>query len=96
MGVNLIYPVNLSQISRYSFQIEWSDGVSQEFRLSELQQACPCKVCLEIVKKEVDPLVLADKISTVGKYGIRVQFTSGCLHGIYSFSYLRTLGSSCK
>ena len=94
--MTLVYPKALAQISRYSFEIEWSDGAIQEFKLCELQQACPCKVCSEIVRKEVDPLVLADTITTVGKYGIRVQFTSGCKHGIYSFSYLRSLGSSCK
>jgi DUF971 family protein len=87
----MLYPVHLFQISRYTFQVDWSDGKSTQHQLCDLQKKCPCKFCKEGSKREVDPLLLAEKISVIGQYGLKIEFTSGCNHGIYSFEYLRKL-----
>jgi DUF971 family protein len=85
----MVYPIHLFQVSRYTFQIDWSDGTSDAYRLSDLQQRCPCQFCQKGQIKEVDPLVLAQKIDVCGRFGIKIEFTSGCNHGVYSFEYLK-------
>lgn len=92
----MIYPVKIYQINRYAFCLEWSDGEKTEHHLKDLQKECPCKACHESLgKSDVDPLVLAEKVEMVGKYGFRILYTSGCSQGIYSFELLRRLGKIC-
>jgi len=87
----IFYPVKISQNSRYSFEIEWSDHKKQVVNLSFLQKNCECKICELKETKLVDPLVMATKISTYGRYALKVEFTAGCKSGIFSFSKLRSL-----
>lgn len=84
----------------YTFCIEWNDGILQEFRLSHLQRNCPCAQCNDerpgqrlLDSKTVAEDVRAIFIRSVGHYGLRIQFTSGCSSGIYSFDKLRAI---CK
>ena len=42
-------------------------------------------------KKIVREDVRAIKINSVGRYAIRIQFTSGCSAGLYTFDLLRNL-----
>lgn len=84
------------QEDNHTFFIEWSDGAKNSFRLSDLQKKCPCAGCSDEIsglrRKEappVEPFVKAKKIMSVGRYAIRIEFTSGCSHGIYSFDFLR-------
>jgi ATP-binding protein involved in chromosome partitioning len=72
----------------HAFWIEWNDGKRSEYRLSELQKHCPCAQCAE-TKPAVDPEVKATGIVSVGRYALRVEFTSGCASGIYSYDLLR-------
>ncbi|MBX9923943.1 MAG: DUF971 domain-containing protein [Rhabdochlamydiaceae bacterium] len=79
-----------SQLTNYDFQIVWSDGVVSSFRLSDLQKKCPCARCQEQKedrKLELD--VRARKISSVGNYALRIDFTEGCNRGIFTFHFLR-------
>lgn len=80
----------LTQLTNYDFQITWSDGDKSSFRLSDLQKKCPCARCQE--QKDllrVNPNVKARKISSVGNYAIRIDFTEGCSRGIFTFHFLR-------
>lgn len=84
------------QKDNHRFSIEWSDGVVQEFRLCDLQRNCPCAHCADesTGKRLLDPKTVPDDvraiaIRSVGRYGIRIQFTSGCSMGIFSFDRLR-------
>lgn len=86
----------IEQKNNHEFVIEWMDGKVSEYRLSELQKRCPCAMCVDettgkrlIGEKQVDPQVRARKIQSVGRYALRVDFTSGCSTGIYSFDTLR-------
>ncbi len=81
-----------------TFSIEWNDGHIQNFRLCDLQRQCPCAHCTDEItgKRLVDPKtvphdVRAVVIRSVGRYGLRIQFTSGCSTGIYSFDRLRNM-----
>lgn len=71
-----------------SFILEWSDGLTSNHRLSELQKNCPCAKCAESPEK-IDPNVGAKNIKNVGRYAIQIEFTSGCSSGIYSLDTFR-------
>jgi DUF971 family protein len=86
------------QKDNYTFSIEWNDQVIQEFRLSHLQKNCPCANCRDevtgkslVVEHAIPHDLRAVSIRSVGRYGLRVRFASGCSTGIYSFDYLRGL-----
>ena len=86
------------QKDQYRFTIEWTDGKIIDYRLSDLQRQCPCAKCRDekTGRYLVDPAVIdenveAVKIESVGRYGLRIDFTSGCSRGIYSFLFLRRL-----
>jgi len=89
----MIYPIQLVQKTRYAFLVKWSDGKQTEYTLPFLQKNCLCRNCTAIEKREVDPLVMADEIETIGKYALKIKFTSGCNHGIFPFDYLLELAS---
>jgi ATP-binding protein involved in chromosome partitioning len=89
--VNKIY-----QKDNFTFTIEWSDGIIKNYRLSDLQKRCPCAGCVDeatgtrVADQSLIPVDLrAKRIMSVGRYALRVQFVSGCSHGIYSFDFLR-------
>lgn len=80
------------------FGIDWSDGVSIDYRLGALQKRCPCAQCYDPVsgqqlcdEKQLDKDVRAVRLTNVGRYALRIQFSSGCSKGIYSFAMLRQL-----
>lgn len=86
----------IKQKDNHTFTIKWTDGVEKDYRLSDLQKRCPCANCVDeasgvrVVNPEtIDESVKARKISSVGRYAIRVDFTSGCSLGIYSYEDLR-------
>lgn len=86
---------SISQKDRYSFTIEWHDGLISEYRLSQLQKHCPCITCRE-KRFSNEPIkvhqnVMALRVANVGRYALRVNFTSGCSNGIYSFALLRRI-----
>ncbi len=79
----------LWQKNPYTFSIKWRDGKERDFRLSEVQRSCPCANCAD--QKEpfkVSEEVRATVIQRMGRYGLRIHFTSGCSAGIYSFDDL--------
>ena len=88
----MIELLSLTQKDRYHFEIKWSNDLVQQFRLSDLQERCPCARC-EQVKREVNVDVMAVKLTKVGNYGLKIQFTEGCSKGIYPFELLREIGS---
>ncbi len=80
-----------------TMSIIWSDGSSQDFRYSELQRMCPCAGCVDENTGErvldpatVDENVGAKSVTAVGRYAIKIQFTSGCSTGLYEFEMLRS------
>lgn len=87
---------HIVQTDNSTFSIEWTDGARDDYRLADLQEKCPCAGCRDDgsgLRRRNAPLVeasvCAKKIASVGRYAIRIEFTSGCSHGIYSFDLLR-------
>lgn len=88
----------IRQVDNYTFAIVWEDGQEVLYRLSELQQICPCAGCLDeetgrrkILPETIPINLRAKRIQSVGRYALRVQFESGCSRGIYHFNDLRKL-----
>lgn len=88
----------IKQKDNHTFSIIWNDGKEQHFRLSMLQRSCPCAQCCDektgkrlinshLIKEDVR----AFNIRNVGRYALKIQFTSGCSTGIYTFDFLRHL-----
>jgi DUF971 family protein len=86
----LVLIKELNQLSNTSFSILWSDDRSSVFALSDLQKSCPCARCQES-KGSCEEGVTALKISSVGNYALRIDFTKGCSRGIFTFQFLRTI-----
>lgn len=91
---------DIRQKDNYTFTIEWSDGQVHDYRLSVLQKNCPCAKCNDEVtgKRRVDQEKLRDdvralRVYSVGRYALRIEFTSGCSTGIYSYELLRELSN---
>lgn len=81
------------QKDRCTFTIEWQDGLISNYNLQKLQKQCPCAGCAE-KEISIDPDVSATSLQRVGNYALQIAFTTGCSKGIYSFEFLRKLGSS--
>jgi ATP-binding protein involved in chromosome partitioning len=86
------------QKDRDAFAIRWTDGMETSYQLKELQERCPCAGCVDEmtgVRKAIAPSISkevgAHRIFSVGRYAIRIEFSSGCSHGIYDFALLRSL-----
>lgn len=89
---------NICQKNNETFQIEWSDGIATDYRLGALQKNCPCAQCYDPAtgkqlcdESQLDPKVRAVRLANAGRYALRIQFTSGCSKGIYTFALLRQL-----
>lgn len=86
---------DIEQIDNHTFHITWCDGIKNQYRLSDLQKICPCAGCVDettgkrIASKPIDENVRAIGIQSVGRYALKIKFTSGCSTGIYSYSLLR-------
>ncbi|NGX37422.1 MAG: Iron-sulfur cluster carrier protein [Chlamydiae bacterium] len=57
--------------------------------LHDIQKQCPCARCQS--EKKCDPGVSLLEFSPVGRYAIRLIFSSGCSQGIYPYSQLKLL-----
>jgi DUF971 family protein len=88
-------PLEIRQIvqnDNHTFNITWTDEVTQSFRLGMLQQNCPCAQCnVDGKNKIVDNDVRAIKLNSVGRYAMKIKFTSGCSNGIFTYAFLREL-----
>jgi DUF971 family protein len=79
-----------------TFTIEWTDGKIYNYRLSDLQKNCSCARCRDektgqgLIDPEKIPVDLsARRIFNIGRYALKVEFSSGCSRGIYSFAWLQ-------
>jgi DUF971 family protein len=79
-----------TQLTNHSFRILWSDDKFSVLKLSALQSNCPCARCINSRAGSKEKL-RAVKISSVGNYALRIDFTEGCSRGVYTFNFLRTL-----
>lgn len=95
-----VYIKEIKQKDNHHFTIIWGDGETRHYRLSELQKQCPCAKCVDewtgkrlLDESTVDENVKAVTLANVGRYAIKIHFTSGCSTGIYGYGLLRKLGT---
>jgi ATP-binding protein involved in chromosome partitioning len=65
------------------------EGQWQGLSLQKIQEHCPCAACER--KKKSDASVSLLEFSPVGRYAIKIKFSSGCSQGIYPHSLLKYL-----
>lgn len=75
-----------------AFSIHWADGLKQRFSLAELQRLCPCASCLG--KGKTENVVHAVGILEAGRYALKIDYETGCKNGIYTYEFLRKVGTS--
>ncbi|OJU81548.1 MAG: hypothetical protein BGO10_03710 [Chlamydia sp. 32-24] len=82
--------ISIQQLDNFSFCIEWEGNEKKVYFLKDLQQNCPCASC-KLAKTQpcVDQNVQAHRVFNVGRYGLKIEFTSGCSQGIYSYKWLK-------
>lgn len=95
-----IFVKEIMQKDNHTFVIRWTDGKIGEYRLNELQKRCSCANCIDettgkrlLDESTVKSDVKATKIYNVGRYALRIQFSSGCSTGIYPFEMLHNMCS---
>ncbi|MBA3236942.1 MAG: DUF971 domain-containing protein [Parachlamydiaceae bacterium] len=89
---------NIRQLDNHNFQIEWMDGATGLYNLNALQKNCPCAKCIDEAtgtRRASAPESLMDvrakNICSVGRYALKITFTSGCSTGIYDYAWLHSL-----
>lgn len=82
--------VSLSVSHDDTLILVWNDGLEQQHSLNKLQRACPCAACASATAQPpIDKSVTALQIVPIGRYALKITFSSGCSAGIYSFNLLR-------
>jgi len=74
-------------------EIEWDDGLKNEFTHEFLRVNCPCAGCTGHTPDQAKVIVGKENVRTtlieqVGNYAIRIAFDDGHDTGIYSFNHL--------
>ena len=80
----------IKQPDPYTLELNLRDGKKVLYQISDLQKNCPCARCAK-AKRSVDPEVSAEDVSFVGRYAIKIKFSSGCSNGIFSLQNLKQL-----
>jgi ATP-binding protein involved in chromosome partitioning len=75
--------IEVNQIDQHYIEVARL-GKRVTYRISEIQEQCPCARCSENDKPQ-DPNVRVTDIQKIGNYAVRFQFTSGCSKGFYTW-----------
>lgn len=88
-------PLRLERRGPSTLGIDWSDGRRLEYDVRSLRLGCPCAHCVSETTGEplLDPEsvpqdVVPSRIESVGRYGLRFQWSDGHSTGIYTFERL--------
>ena len=94
----ILIPVEVKQSGPLELAIVWQDGHTGVYPTHELRLACRCARCADewtgevkidrnLVPEDVHPV----QVESVGRYGLRINWSDGHNTGIYSFHYLREI-----
>ena len=100
------HPTKLELADDTRLRIEWSDGQSREYSVTELRKRCPCATCREqrtappppptqlpvLSAAEAAPLKISG-MRPVGNYAYSIEFSDGHNTGLYTLEHLRELGA---
>lgn len=96
-----ITPARIAQKGARHLEIAWSDGAVSELEVRALRLACACAVCIDewSGRGRLDPTSVPEdvhpqRIQTVGRYALQIDWSDGHTSGIYPFRRLRELGSA--
>lgn len=83
----------IEQPDRSHLKIEWMDGRVSMWALADLQRRCPCAGCYarKGQSSSADTDIGCVSVDQVGRYALRIQFTSGCSSGIYTYDMLHAI-----
>jgi DUF971 family protein len=91
-------PEAIDVTPRGEIRIAWPGAPEVTIPALRLRDACPCAECIEegTGRKVLDPATIpADirplAVEPVGNYAIRIQWSDGHGHGIYTWQTLREL-----
>ena len=96
-------PVDVQTIGK-ELALKWDDGGESFILLEKLRRACPCAGCKgemdvmgKVYKSPERPLSPAAfqlvRLERVGTYALQPVWADGHATGIYSFDYLKRVGS---
>lgn len=100
-------PTKIERSGENALMIEWNDGQNHVYTFRQLRDVCPCATCREerqqakdtpadplavISSAEAQPLKILE-MKPVGNYAYTINFSDGHNTGIYTFAFLRELGS---
>ena len=93
------YDLRLSEDGQ-SLEIDWSDGHTTHTNLRTLRWRCPCAECsgemgsrgrlATVAELPEDEYVLTG-VAPIGRYALAPVWGSGHDHGLYTYTYLRSL-----
>ena len=85
--------------------VQWQDGSRQEVRLDDLRRLCPCAVCegnrmqessddLHMIgSDQLNASSVVAEVIPVGRYAIQIRWEDGHDTGIYTYEFIRSLGT---
>lgn len=99
-------PTRINLIKTDRLEVDWADGHKSVYPVTLLRSMCPCAQCkqmrdeqekrrsaLNILPGNYTGTISALGAQMVGNYAIQIDWSDGHGSGIYSFDYLREIGS---
>lgn len=97
-----VQPIQVQKIGR-ELAIAWSDGRETYLDLERLRRACPCAVCAgepdamgNVIRHTLTYQPGSFELlnwQSIGGYAIQPRWGDGHSTGLYSYAYLRRLGT---
>ena len=89
------------QLDERTLGIHWTDGMESKLDTVALRRECPCAVCVDewthkrkLKEGDIADSVRPQKVSSVGRYAINIQFSDQHKTGIYTYQTLRDLSTN--
>jgi DUF971 family protein len=103
------YPTKLERPSDDLLRIAWSDGLTREYKVRELRNACPCATCREkrsapppppnvlpVIPPGAGGPISITGMRPTGNYAYNIQFSDGHNSGLYTLELLQELGEAVE
>lgn len=93
-------PCRIFNPDKKSLSLEWADGRVQSVDFVDLRLECPCAVCVDektgeriIRRGQIKPDVRPARITPVGNYGIRIEWSDLHSTGVYAYESLERIAN---
>jgi DUF971 family protein len=103
MSPRMPTPVEMGSVTGKQFEITWSDGHRSTYSWINLRIHCPCAACVgewryrppALRPQDIRPDIRAMRVSRVGAYALRFEWSDGHNTGLYTFALLRNELCEC-